>query len=68
MKDFSVFQFKLGDKVEKITGAKWEGYVVGFYSTMLTREGYCVESCYHPGSVQIYPSNALMLSIEVIAK
>lgn len=61
MSDLSNFKFKLGDKVEKINGSKWKGYVVGFYSTQLTREGYCVESEFHQGSVQIYPANALRL-------
>lgn len=51
--------FKLGDLVRKKTGSEWEGKVVGFYSTKLTPEGYCVESSTHAGSVQIYPGKAL---------
>ena len=51
--------FKLGDLVRKKSGSEWEGYVVGFYSTELTPEGYAVESSTHKGSVQIYPAKAL---------
>ena len=51
--------FKLGDLVRKKSGSEWEGYVVGFYSTELTPEGYAVESAFHKGSVQIYPVKAL---------
>jgi len=54
-------KFKLGDLVTKTKGSEWVGYVVGTYSTKLTPEGYCVESMYHEGSVQIYPANALSL-------
>ena len=53
------WRFKLGDHVEKISGSSWYGTVVGFYSTKLTPEGYCVESFRHEGSVQIYPVGAL---------
>lgn len=52
-------KFKLGDKVFKTSGSHWSGYVVGFYSTTLTPEGYAVESEFHPGSVQIYPAKML---------
>ena len=52
-------KFKLGDDVRKKSGSKWQGKVVGFYSTALTPEGYCVESSSHAGSVQIYPALAL---------
>lgn len=52
-------KFALGDRVAKINGAHWYGRVVGTYSTTLTPEGYCVESAYHMGSVQIYPAAAL---------
>lgn len=51
--------FALGDRVTKISGSPWAGRVVGYYSTALTNEGYCVESESEPGSVQIYPVNAL---------
>lgn len=54
-------KFRLGDPVRKKSGAEWSGRVVGFYSTRLTPEGYCVESEHHPGSVQIYPVGALEL-------
>jgi dihydrofolate reductase (trimethoprim resistance protein) len=54
-------KFKLGDEVRKKSGSEWEGTVVGFYSTALTPEGYCVESSAHSGSVQIYPVGALEL-------
>ena len=51
--------FKLGDKVKKIKGSQWQGYIVGWYSTSLTPEGYAVESMWERGSVQIYPVAAL---------
>lgn len=54
-------KFELGDRVKKISGARWQGHVVGWYSTKLTPEGYCVESETEVGSVQIYPASALML-------
>lgn len=53
--------FKLGDLVRKKSGSDWCGYIVGWYSTDLTEEGYCVESCHHNNSVQIYPAKALIL-------
>ncbi len=49
----------IGTRVEKIKGANWRGRVVGRYSTALTADGYCVESEWEPGSVQIYPHAAL---------
>lgn len=52
-------KFKLGDKVRKSKGSRWRGIVVGTYSTVLTPEGYCVESYFEKGSVQIYPAAAL---------
>ncbi len=55
----SVARFQQGDRVRKISGAEWQGHVVGQYSTALTPEGYAVESESHPGSVQIYPAAAL---------
>ena len=51
--------FNPGDRVRKRTGSEWAGYVVGWYSTSLTPEGYAVESLAHAGSVQIYPAKAL---------
>ncbi|NLS19849.1 hypothetical protein HGP16_25250 [Rhizobium sp. P40RR-XXII] len=51
--------FRIGDRVRKIKGSSWQGKVVGFYSTKLTPDGYCVESEREPGSVQIYPESAL---------
>ena len=54
-------KFELGDYVRKTKGSEWEGFVVGTYSTKLTPVGYCVESFWHPGSVQIYPAGALEL-------
>ena len=53
--------FSLGDTVRKTKGSQWTGKVVGFYSTALTPEGYCVESSTEIGSVQIYPVSALEL-------
>lgn len=55
----SASRFSLGDQVQKKSGANWYGAIVGFYSTTLTPEGYCVESDCHPGSVKIYPAAAL---------
>ena len=52
-------QFKIGDAVRKKSGSQWRGYVVGWYSTDLTPEGYAVESATERGSVQIYPAAAL---------
>ena len=52
-------KFKLGDEVTKIKGSRWRGKIVGTYSTKLTPEGYCVESFFEKGSVQIYPAAAL---------
>jgi hypothetical protein len=51
--------FKIGDAVKKRSGGEWAGKVVGYYCTTLTPVGYCVESKYHAGSVQIYPEKAL---------
>lgn len=53
--------FAIGDTVRKTKGSQWHGTVVGTYSTTLTPEGYCVESKYEAGSVQIYPASALEL-------
>jgi len=52
-------RFRRGDHVRKVSGSQWQGTVVGFYSTKLTPEGYCVESDAHSGAVQIYPADAL---------
>jgi dihydrofolate reductase (trimethoprim resistance protein) len=49
----------MGEPVRKIKGSNWHGYVVGFYSTKLTKRGYNVESFFEPGSVQLYPEEAL---------
>ena len=54
-----LMKFKIGDLVKKIKGSQWRGKVVGTYSTDLTPEGYCVESIFEKGSVQIYPAAAL---------
>lgn len=51
--------FRLGQRVKKKSGSAWHGRVVGTYKTVLTAEGYCVESEREPGSVQIYPAHAL---------
>lgn len=51
----------LGTRVRKIKGSSWQGPIVGYYSTNLTPDGYCVESEREPGSVQIYPAAALKL-------
>jgi len=52
-------KFRLGDRVRKISGSSWHGVIVGTYSTVMTPNGYCVESEREPGSVQIYPAHAL---------
>jgi dihydrofolate reductase (trimethoprim resistance protein) len=49
----------IGDRVRKIKGSRWQGRVVGTYSTELTPEGYAVESETERGSVQIYPAAIL---------
>lgn len=54
-------KFKLGDVVTKTHNSEWIGTVVGTYSTELTPEGYCIESKFHRGAVQIYPAHALEL-------
>jgi len=53
--------FKIGDRVRKKRGSCWQGYVCGAYKSSINPEGYCVESEYEHGSVQIYPANALEL-------
>ena len=53
--------FKIGDRVRKTKGSRWQGNVVGTYSTSMTQEGYAVESETEHGSVQIYPVSALEL-------
>lgn len=50
-----------GTRVREIRGSSWQGPIVGYYSTILTPVGYCVESEREPGSVQIYPEAALEL-------
>lgn len=51
--------WRIGTNLKKIRGGDWRGKVVGYYSTELTPMGYVVESCYHPGTVQLYPAAAL---------
>lgn len=53
------WEFDIGDRVRKRHGSSWRGCVVGFYTSSVTTEGYCVESEWEPGSVQIYPWGAL---------
>ena len=53
--------FKMGDFVRKKSGSRWQGRIVGTYSTTLTPEGYAVESETEIGSVQIYPVKTLEL-------
>ncbi len=59
-------RFKRGDRVRKVSGASWQGIVVGEYSTSLTPEGYAVESENEAGSVQIYPAKARALLPEPV--
>lgn len=56
--------FAFGDHVRKKRGSRWQGRVVGWYSTTLTSEGYAIESDTEQGSVQIYPASALERSTE----
>ena len=49
----------IGTRVRKVSGSSWQGKIVGYYSTDLTPNGYCIESEREPGSVQIYPEKAL---------
>lgn len=55
-------QFKIGDWVKKKSGSEWHGQIVGWYSTKLNPVGWCVESYFEKGSVQIYPEKALIPS------
>lgn len=48
--------------VTKTSGSQWRGRIVGVYSTSRSNHtvlGFCVESMYERGSVQIYPEHAL---------
>lgn len=56
--------YALGTRMRKKSGSSWQGKVVGYYSTELTPEGYCIESEREPGSVQIYPVAALEVVYE----
>lgn len=58
---FENSKFKIGDRVQKISGAGWHGQICGFYSTAWTPRGYAVQSERELGSVQIYPESALEL-------
>lgn len=55
----AAFRWDYGTRLKKKRGARWRGVVVGFYSTSLTPEGYCIESLHEVGSVQLYPAEAL---------
>lgn len=55
----TIATFTIGDHVRKTKGSRWQGRIVGAYSTALTPEGYAVESDTETGSVQIYPVSAL---------
>lgn len=59
MSDAPTKRFFIGSLVKKKKGSQWHGRVCGFYETSLTPIGYCVESVYEKGSVQIYPQDAL---------
>lgn len=52
------FQFALGQYVKRKRG-NWHGVVVGFYSTELTPEGYCVMSLREYGCVHVEPERML---------
>lgn len=53
-------KWNLGDYVQKKQNSSWRGKVVGLYSTAATPVGYCVESYFEPGSVQVWPEAALI--------
>lgn len=53
-------KWKMGAYVQKKQNSSWRGKVVGFYSTAATPIGYCVESHFEPGSVQVWPEAALI--------
>lgn len=52
--------FGLGDCVQKKGAALWRGKVVGFYRPANGVLGYCIESMFEQGSVQIYPETAVI--------
>jgi hypothetical protein len=53
-------KWDIGDLVQKKQNSSWRGKVVGFYSTEATPIGYCVESHFETGSVQVWPEAALI--------
>lgn len=55
------FTWCSGERVKKKSGSDFRGEIVGFYSSVLTHEGYAIESAYHPGTIQIFPFKALEL-------
>ena len=59
MKQDHLGMFALGTRVRKKTGSRWQGRIVGYYSTELTPSGYAIESETEIGSVQIYPASAI---------
>ena len=52
------FTFKGGDFVKRKKGS-WHGVIVGWYSTPLTPEGYCVMSLVEFGCVHVEPVTTL---------
>jgi hypothetical protein len=60
--DGPLSDFRRRVRVEKKSGSRWTGEIVGAYSTALTPVGWCVESETETGSVQIYPEKALRLA------
>jgi len=56
-------QFKVGDKVEKVSGYKWPGIVVSAFDTLAGERRVVVE-CTTPevaGALHIYNEKQLML-------
>ena len=55
--------FNMGDIVEKKSGSYWEGEIVGFYSTLQTPIGICVQLPTRNGNgpVQLYPEDAFKI-------
>jgi len=59
-------QFKVGDKVEKVSGYKWPGIVVSVFDTLAGQRRVVVE-CTTPevaGALHIYNENQLVSVLE----
>jgi len=54
-------KWALGVKVKKKSGSEWEGIICGYYQHKNNSWGIAVASSYHAGSVQIYPTSAMVI-------